>query len=778
MNKLYAILLCGIFAVSVMRADEMITYSNVGNLNYLELEQHRLHHGIKPRSVHFPLNLPYQQGLIFSDCAFNVYYLPVPPDLNAKEIKTWQQVGNINLQMVSFFFDEAPFMADFRQTSWSRIGGRYPMSKGELLTWQLKYTLEYCVDPSSGITYVRVTVLNTSDTALDAVVRMLASKPKEVTVFDYHYCPYRWDNSRFAQLIPAENIPEVVSNDGFIVKLNDEFSYKPEDFNTRFGCSRPYVAGPEMQIREGTNFVKFSRKLDPGASASFTIAIRFEGSNAQAAAAGDFDAVCAGVAAYWDRISGGTVASFGSDSLTDTFYAVQWNNLQLLLELESARLGGRVCQPCQGGSSERFFVWTWEAVEAMRPMIRLGYFDAVKKVLDFIFRLQDGGFPPEGDFTSLAGAIGTTGPRWANTTGAALMLAVEYAMISGDREFIREYTPKIILAARWILGEVKATQKYNPDGSKAVGFGVMPVAVASDGDRGRILTMTDVVSLQGVLAAAKFLESINAPEYAEIASGAEEYRQNLLAAIASLARGDGYISRRIPSDGENIALSFERAFGGGLAYLEVFDPRDPVFASVIPYTERTRFSGRFCSPLFDRIHYIGNTELQMFKNYLKLGEWKKALLAAGTFRSCAMTPDLYLLQERYSEVSDVFTPWQPNASNNGRYLELLISGLYFEDRDDQFILAGGIAPAEFASGGEFSLNPLHTVGGKVQFSIKNGVLSVKRDNAFVKGTRFRLPEYFRFEPDGNFIKALPDNTFELLQDANEFSGRITLHNLF
>jgi len=57
-------------------------------------------------------------------------------------------------------------------------------------------------------------------------------------------------------------------------------------------------------------------------------------------------------------------------------------------------------------------------------------------------------------------------------------------------------------------------------------------------------------------------------------------------------------------------------------------------------------------------------------------------------------------------------------------------------------------------------------------------LSLKRDNAFVKGTRFRLPEYFRFEPDGNFIKALPDNTFELLQDANEFSGRITLHNLF
>ncbi len=776
MNKLCAILAMGIGMISGIRADEMITYSNVSNLNYLEFEQYRLHHGIKPLSVHFPLNLPYHKGLIFSDCAFNVYYLPVPPDLNAREVKTWQQVGSINLQMVSFFFGEAPFMADFRQTSWSRINGRYPMSKGELLAWQLKYTLEYCVDPASGITYVRTTVTNNSDTRQDAVVRLLASIPRETAIFDYHYCPYRWDNRRFEQLIPAENLPEIVSNEGFLVKINDEFSYKPEDFNTHFGCSRPYVAAPEMQILNGKNFVKFSRQLAPGESASFTIAIRFDGVKA-VPTANDFEAVCAGAMDYWDRIHGGSVARLGSDRLTDSFYAVQWNTLQLLLELESRNLGGVVCQPCQGGSSERFFVWTWEAVAAMRPMIKLGYFDAVKKVLDFIFRLQNGGFPPEGEFTSLHGAIGTTGPRWANTTGAALLLATEYAMISGDREFIREYTPKIILAARWILGEVRATQKYNPDGSKAVGFGVMPVAVASDGDRGRILTMTDVVSLQGVLATAEFLAVINAPEYAEIAAGAEEYRQNLLAAASSLNRGDGYISRRIPSAGENIAPSFERAFGA-VWYLDVFDPRDPEFIQVIPYAEKNTFTGRFCSPLFDRIYYIGNTELQMFHNYLKLGEWKKALLAAGTFRSCAMTPDLYLLQERYSEVSDVFTPWQPNASNNGRYLDLLISGLYFEDRNNQFILAGGIAPAEFASGGEFSLNPLHTVGGKVQFSIKNGVLSVKRDNAFVKGSKFRLPEYFRFEPDGNFIKVLPDNTFELLQDVNGFSGRISLQNLF
>ena len=76
-------------------------------------------------------------------------------------------------------------------------------------------------------------------------------------------------------------------------------------------------------------------------------------------------------------------------------------------------------------------------------MLQLGHFEAVRRVIEFIFKLQDGGYPPEGDFTSLEGAIGTTGPRWANASGSALVLAAEYAELAGDKNFIKEYLPRM-----------------------------------------------------------------------------------------------------------------------------------------------------------------------------------------------------------------------------------------------------------------------------------------------------------------------------------------------
>lgn len=96
-------------------------------------------------------------------------------------------------------------------------------------------------------------------------------------------------------------------------------------------------------------------------------------------------------------------------------------------------------------------------------MLRTGQFDAVKRSLDYIFALQDAGYPPIGKFTTTQGAIGTTGHRWANTTGMALSLACDYYLYSRSPRFIEQYLPKILRALHWIAGEVKATRKLNAD---------------------------------------------------------------------------------------------------------------------------------------------------------------------------------------------------------------------------------------------------------------------------------------------------------------------------
>ena len=190
--------------------------------------------------------------------------------------------------------------------------------------------------------------------------------------------------------------------------------------------------------------------------------------------------------------------------------------------------------PTQGGSSERFFVWVWEAGDMLRPMIRTGHFESVRKSLDYIFSLQDGGFPPEGRFTTLDGAIGTTGPKWICTTGAALTLACDYYRYSHDKEFLEQYLPKIIKASRWIVGELRATRKLNADGTRPLYYGLMPFGVSTDGDIGYVVAMTDTYTFLGLEKTVNMLEELNDPDAGELRNELELYKGDLVITIKGI----------------------------------------------------------------------------------------------------------------------------------------------------------------------------------------------------------------------------------------------------
>ena len=733
--------------------------------NYLELETYKSYQGKSPLSVHFPLNLPFSNALVYQDCAFNVFSLPVPPDMNHREITCEAVREAIMVQMVSFLFDDPALIPDFRQTVWERAEGGYPIAHGSLFTWRKEYTLVSCMDPFSGAVYLKVSVTNHSDFEQKAVVRSFQSETRENTFMDYHYYPFRWDAEKWSKLVKANVVPAVIDAGKFNVENDDSFTFEDSDYNKRFGCSQPYAVAPGMRVKNGSGFTKYSCDLQPGETASFTIAVFFDGSD-PAFPAAEFDTVCERSRNYWDSFLNAGFCYYGTRKETDIFRALQWCSLQLLLNLESP-VHGNVFQPCQGGTSERFYVWVWEAMCCYRPMLKLGHFEQVRKVIEFMFKLQDGGCPPEGKFQSLEGAIGTTGPRWANATGSALVLASEYAELSGDREFLETYLPKMQRAARWILNEVKATQLYDSDGSKKLGFGVLPMCCASDGDYGYIIVSSDLWSLAGVETFAQLLKSRNDPSYPSIAAEAADYRKNLSDAIDSVRKENGFIDRKLSEEGR-IAKVFY-VCEGAIKLLNTFgDPREERFRKFIAYSEENLFSERFCGPLFDRINYVGNCEANLFTSYLKLGEWKKAHLAAAAFRRCGMTQDLYLTQERFSEVDDSYTPWQPNASNNGRYLQMILESLYLECPDNEFILCGGVPPQALLRGERFSIEKLYTSGGIVSLILESGTLTVSRTIPFSAGTRFRLPDYIKFQC--SILKELPGNIFEITEPLRAFSG--------
>ncbi|MCF0187815.1 MAG: hypothetical protein HUJ98_15160, partial [Bacteroidaceae bacterium] len=352
----------------------------------------------------------------------------------------------------------------------------------------------------------------------------------------------------------------------------------------------------------------------------------------------------------------------------------------------------------QGGSSERFYVWVFEAVQMLRPMLRTGHLDVVKRSLDYIFSLQDGGYPPEGDFTTLEGSVGTTGPRWANTTGMALDLASEYYLYSNDESFLEEYMPKILKAVHWIAGEVKATRTLNPDGSHSMTYGLMPFAVGGDGEKGYFVGTTDIFTFLGFYKTVDLLERINHPEAPELRKELENYRGAIQEAISRLTMPSGQISRVLRPDGSNGIISKINEYVdtmAPIATMGIVDPCSELFQNFINFYELNAGDDFFMGKLDQERYYVVQGENYWHQIYLELGEWKKAWGVCRSAMKYGMTRDMHLVQERFSLQDPSFCPWQPNGSGSGGIINMILNSICYESERLGEVILLGSTPFEY-----------------------------------------------------------------------------------
>lgn len=384
--------------------------------------------------------------------------------------------------------------------------------------------------------------------------------------------------------------------------------------------------------------------------------------------------------------------------------------------------------PTQGGISERFFVWSWEVMHCLRPMIRLGYFKQVRRVLEYLLALQNRPeCAPNGEYTALEGAIGDTANGWANGTGAVLLLAADYVRYSQDDDFIGKYKTRLDLAAKWLVRVISATRIPG-----AFNHGLFPKANSTDGDREICLyAFTDSWNCAGLSEYAKYVNPEFEPE-------AVQYRLDLDAAISHNVYENGDIARSL----EGKAFHGFSIISGALNFLDAGNvgSDDSRLINYVKYLESKHFNGFFCSPMSYDVNYVGNSESIVFSYWLKRGEFKKAWTAWMTLRRFAMTRYLYLTQERCSNVDPAFTPWQPNASNNGRILKTMIGRLYLED-GNRIILFGGLAPFELEKRKRISIRGLHTEFGILDFHYSADKLSLCWNKPVATDIRFVLPEY-------------------------------------
>ena len=90
---------------------DAVGYANAEGASWAEVSLAAAPKGRSPLSVHVPLNLPEASDLVFCDCAFNAWKMPVPPDMKTGgDARTAEIRKSLRLGLVSVALGEAPFV--------------------------------------------------------------------------------------------------------------------------------------------------------------------------------------------------------------------------------------------------------------------------------------------------------------------------------------------------------------------------------------------------------------------------------------------------------------------------------------------------------------------------------------------------------------------------------------------------------------------------------------------------------------------------------------------
>lgn len=694
--------------------------------------------------------------------------------------------------VMQFAFDDPAFMPDFHQTKLSLTDNRYPIASADYFANDIYYRIEYMVtslDDTQNVLCVNVSVKNESASEKYANVRVKLGYYPENEIFEYHYIPFYWDHTKWkpynqismqgndiykkgkkiGQVIPGTMKVEWETSKTYTDKNYEDILY-PQVW---FGSG--YVL-PPYRLKDMQDVIHAHHPIKPNETVCFSLKLLVDDKYAttehfeQLTGLSPDQVRSKALEDFKKELSGNvTRLDFGKNHWPDIFSEMQLGIKQLLIEYP----GETAYQPAQGGSSERFYVWVFEAVHMLRSMLRVGQFEDVRKGLDFIFSLQDAGCPPVGKFTTTEGSVGTTGPRWANTTGMALVLACEYYLYSHDEVFLRQYLPKILKAARWIEGEVKATRQLRPDGTRPLTYGLMPFAVGCDADNGFCVSDTDLYTFWGLNKTVELLESIRHTEAKELRIQLDQYHTDLLYAIDRLKEPNGYIHRIIVEEGikQDIQPKFE--IGDSMtpiALVGIMNPMDETFLNFMHFFENNYSDEHFMGGMDREIMYMNQCEHYWQQIYLKLGEWKKAFVVTQTCLRYGMSQDTYQTSERISKRNPAFAPWQPNGSANGRIIDMILNSFYFENDVDTITLLGAIPFEWIEETGTASVKQLFTLTGKVDMMIDridNHSYSVRLVSDHNLPGNIRIPEYFKASPVTSRVKKVADDRFQVKEKVKD-----------
>jgi hypothetical protein len=537
------------------------------------------------------------------------------------------------------------------------------------------YTLSlevFCSHERTPVTYCRITVANTSAWPVSETITFLPRSGDERYLTEYN-----WDG--YGTYAPGGNtwrmLPSNWDFDGQ-AGLHDQERHILVHHSKRIPLRWVEKAHAFPLNLERALTADIS--LGVGEEISFDLALRNE-----SVADFDYDLARQACIAVWEGILNGIQQYLNT---SQPVYRTIFQSLVVqCLQMLACPVGESYVIPRQGGINRG--VWPWEACDFLIPLDRIGLHHYTALAFDyFVNQMQ----VKEG---ANKGKIGKAAFDWGCLTGVTVGGWAEHARLTGDPQVFARYRSAMLAGLAWMEGQRARTQDSSFTG---LGRGLFPPMRAHDweGDI-QSWTSTDANNLIGLERMARAFRHFNDPEADRIEGIYQDYRSIMQHVLAEVTRGT--------EDAEEVMIPhmLDHPVTDPPVWPVFVDAANLLRSGLVPpgsrlarqveawFRNRNLMRGSFtglmpCSLIeFIPVEHTSGHEWYMltsdafwFHAWLAGGELEKA---AGVFYNVlkyAMTPEFYVM-ERYADNDPAFTPWQPNASANGRLIEMMLA--FFEE---------------------------------------------------------------------------------------------------
>lgn len=444
-----------------------------------------------------------------------------------------------------------------------------------------------------------------------------------------------------------------------------------------------------------------------------------------------FDAALARAEAYWDKgLEPGMKLETPEPRLNDVYR-------QLILSCLGNLRKNPDCpwhEPYQSPIWEG--VWPWECAHMLAPMCALGFHQELEPTYKFFTERQTGigpyaepGRKPEGETKSAYGCYsGNFLLRWTCETGSVLWAMAAKYRYSQDAAWLVENRDSMLSAWDWIQAERARTRRFTDTGEKAAYYGLLPKGRVHDWNGWSYFFFSDVFTWKGMDEMAAAFQSAGLPDAERLRKEADEYRECLLDAVHKAEYVDAATGLRFVPN----LVSTQEGEKGGLWWADgpacmfatgLLDAQtDKRFDDMFSYLQQTwgtliGLTNRMDEPeelgRRNPFWYVNLSERGYFQNFLARGEIEKALLIFYSNMAYGLSQDCYQTVERI-HISDAnFSPFQPNASGNGRLLDMLRRMVIDDQEPDVLWLLRGCPRRWFAAGQSIKVEDAPTYFGKM-----------------------------------------------------------------